>query len=123
MVCGAKRLLQKNTGKFYDNEDRFHNDCGGILYSNISFSGIREIGHIRLQRVEACGNIKAYIVSYDNQLQKSHSDLELIKVGDKEILHQTKNILSFTLDAFFDDDKSTVERICKKMKMQVIDIR
>ena len=107
-------MLQIITGKFYDNEDRFHNDCRGILYSNISFSGIREIGHIRLQRAEACENIKAYIVSYDNQLQKSHNGLELIKVGDKEILHQTKNILSFTLDAFFDDDKSTVERICKK---------
>lgn len=114
MVWEAEQLLQIITGKFYDNEDRFHNDCRGILYSNISFSGIKDIGHIRLQRAEACGNITAYIVSYDNQLQKSHSGLELIKVGDEEILRQTKNILSFTLDAFFDEDKSTVERICKK---------
>ena len=51
---------------------------------------------------------------YDNQLQKSYSGLELVKVGDEEILRQLKNILSYAIDAVFDEDKSTVERICRK---------
>lgn len=85
-------MLQIITGKFYDSDDRFHNDCKGILYSNISFSGIQEMGHIKIQSAEACGNISAYVISYDNQLQKSHGNLELIKVGDEEIFRQLKNI-------------------------------
>lgn len=107
-------MLQIITGKFYDSDDRFHNDCKGILYSNISFSGIQEMGHIKIQSAEACGNISSYVISYDNQLQKSHGNLELIKVGDEEIFRQLKNILSFGLNAVFDEDRATVERICKK---------
>ena len=36
----------------------------------------------------------------------------------REILRQLKNILSFALDAVFDEDKSTVERICRKKKVE-----
>ena len=32
-----KLLLQMITGKFYNSEDRFYNDCKRILYSNTSF--------------------------------------------------------------------------------------
>lgn len=107
-------LLQIITGKFYNSEDRYHNDCKGILYSNASFRGIYDIGHVKIEAAESLGSVDPYIVMYDNQLQKSHSGFELVKVGDEEILRQLKNILSFALDAVFDEDKSTVERICRK---------
>lgn len=107
-------MLQIITGKFYDSDDRFHNDCKGILYSNLSFSGTKKIGHITIQSAEACGAIAAYVISYDNQLQQMHSNFELVKVGDEEILRQLKNILAFGLNAVFDEDRATVERICKK---------
>ena len=90
------------------------NNCKGILYSNASFRGIYDIGHVKIEAAESLGNVDPYIVMYDNQLQKSHSGFELVKVGDEEILRQLKNILSFALDAVFDEDKSTVERICRK---------
>jgi hypothetical protein len=109
-----KSLLQIITGKFYNSEDRYHNNCKGILYSNASFRGIYDIGHVKIEAAESLGNVDPYIVMYDNQLQKSHSGFELVKVGDEEILRQLKNILSFALDAVFDEDKSTVERICRK---------
>ena len=44
-------MLQIITGKFYDSDDRFHNDCKGILYSNISFSGIQEMGILKFNRL------------------------------------------------------------------------
>lgn len=107
-------MLQIITGKFYNSEDRYHNDCKGILYSNASFRGIYDIGHVKIEAAESLGSIDPYIVMYDNQLQKSHSGFELVKVGDEEILRQLKNILSYAIDAVFDEDKSTVERICRK---------
>lgn len=107
-------MLQIISGKFYDSEDRFHNDCKGILYSNASFRGAYDIGHIRIEAAESLESVSPYIVMYDNQLQKSHSGLELIKIGDEEILRQIKNVLSFALDAVFDEDKSAIERICRK---------
>lgn len=109
-----KSLLQIITGKFYNSEDRYHNNCKGILYSNASFRGIYDISHVKIEAAESLGNVNPYIVMYDNQLQKSNSGFDLVKVGDEEILRQLKNILSFALDAVFDEDKSTVERICRK---------
>ena len=106
-------MLQIISGKFFDSEDRFHTDCKGILYSNSSFRGKYDIGHIKIESTESTGNINSYIISYDNQLQKSNSNFELIKVGDEEILRQFKNIFSFMIDAVFDEEKSVVERICK----------
>lgn len=107
-------MLQIITGKFYDSEDRFHTYCKGVLYSNVSFSGAYDIGHVKIEAAESFSSVEPYIVMYDNQLQKSHSGFELIKVGDEEILRQLKNILSFALDAIFDENKSAVERICRK---------
>lgn len=109
-----KPLLQIITGKFYNSEDRFHNDCKGILYSNASFKGVYDIGHIKIESAESFSSVAPYIAMYDNQLQQLHSGFELVKVGDEEILRQLKNIISFALDAVFDEDKSTVERICIK---------
>lgn len=107
-------MLQIISGKFFDSEDRFHTDCKGILYSNSSFRGKYDIGHIKIESTESLGNINSYIISYDNQLQKSNSGFELVKVGDEEILRQFKNIFSFVIDAVFDEEKSVVERICKQ---------
>lgn len=80
-------MLQIITGKFFNSEDRFHNDCKGILYSNASFKGVYDIGHIKMESAESFSSVAPYIVMYDNQLQLSHSGFELVKVGDEEILN------------------------------------
>jgi len=98
-----KSLLQIIMGKFYNSEDRYHNNCKGILYSNASFRGICDISHVKIEAAESLGNVAPYIVMYDNQLQKSHSGFELVKVGD--------------------EDKSTVERICRKKKVEEVSIQ
>ncbi len=107
-------MLQIITGKFYNSEDRHHNNCNGIFYSNASFRGMYDIDHVKIVSVEAFGNITPYIVMYDNQLERSNNGFSIAKIGDEEILRQLKNVLSFALNAVFDEDKSTVERICRK---------
>ena len=59
-------MLQIITGKFYNSEDRYHNDCQGKLYSNVKFDNDRQIGHIKFEPSECGGDIAEYIISYDN---------------------------------------------------------
>jgi len=106
-------MLQIISGKFFDSENRFHNDCKGILYSNGCISGINEFEYIKIESVEAYNNISSYVVSYDNQLEVIPASMQFIKVGDDEIMRQLKNILSFSLNCVFDEDKAVVEKICK----------
>lgn len=86
-------MLQIITGKFYNSEDRFHNDCKGILYSNASFKGVYDIGHIIIESAESFSSVAPYIVMYDNQLQRLHRGFELVKVGDEETVEKIKGIL------------------------------
>ena len=55
-------MLQIITGKFYESEDRYHNDCQGKLYSNVKFDNITQIGHIRVEPSECSGDITEYSV-------------------------------------------------------------
>ena len=105
-------MLQIISGKFFDSENRFHNDCKGILYSNGCICGINEFEYIKMESVEAYNNVSSYVVSYDNQLEVIPASMQFVKVGDDEIMRQLKNILSFALNCVFDEDKAVVEKIC-----------
>ena len=107
-------MLQIITGKFYNSDDRFHNECETKLYSNIKMDDKIEMGHIRIEPIQDQESISTYNIFYDNQLEKSHSGFELIKVGDEEILRQLKNILSFAMNGVFDEDKLTVKELCRE---------
>lgn len=106
-------MLQIISGKFFNSDDRFHNDCKGIFYSNVSFSGKRQIEYIQFESVEAYNNVSSYVISYDNQLQKLPASMQFVKIGEHEITRQLKNILSFSLNCIFDEDKATVEKVCR----------
>ena len=107
-------MLQIITGKFYESEDRYHNDCQGKLYSNVKFDNITQIGHIRVEPSECSGDITEYSVFYDNQLENTHSGLELVNVGGEEVVRQLKNVLAFALNGVFDESRAVIEKICRK---------
>lgn len=107
-------MLQIITGKFYRSEDRYHNDCQAKLYSNVKCANIKQIGHIKIEPVEDTGDIAEYNVFYDNQLENTHSGFELVNVGNEEVVRQFKNIMAFVLKGVFDEDKSVIEKMCRK---------
>lgn len=111
---GEWHMLQIITGKFYRSEDRYHNDCQAKLYSNVKCANIKQIGHIKIEPVEDTGDIAEYNVFYDNQLENTHSGFELVNVGNEEVVRQFKNIMAFVLKGVFDEDKSVIEKICRK---------
>lgn len=106
-------MLQIITGKFFKSEDRYHNDCHGKLYSNVKFDNIRQMAHIKIEPSESDGEITEYSVAYDNQLENTHSGLELVNVGNEEVVRQLKNVLSFAMNGVFDEDKSIIKKICR----------
>lgn len=107
-------MLQIISGKFFDSDDRFHNDKKAILYSNAAFRGKTQMGHLYIESVQAYGNISSYIVSFDSQIQKTPSNFQLVDVGGEEVIRQFKNIISFYLCSIFDEEKGVVERVCRK---------
>lgn len=105
-------MLQIISGKFFDGDDRYHTDCKAVLYSNASFRGIHPFAHINMEPTDLNNEFTSYIVSYDNQLQKTNSSLQFVKVGDEEIVFQFKNILAFALDCIVDEEKSNIDVVC-----------
>ncbi|MCH5249860.1 MAG: hypothetical protein J1E98_08000 [Lachnospiraceae bacterium] len=109
-------MLQISSGKFYDSDERFHNDKKGILYSNACFSGKYQVGYLTIEYVQPYGNISSYVVSFDNQIQKTPDNFQFVDVGGEEVIKQLKNILSFSLDCIFDEEKAVIERVCRRGK-------
>jgi hypothetical protein len=105
-------MLQIISGKFFDSDDRFHTECKYVLYSNAFFRGKYQFAHITIESTESHSDIAAYIITYDNQLQKTYGGFQPIKVGDEEIAFQFKNIMAFVLDCIVDNDKNTVKNLC-----------
>ena len=111
-------MLQIITGKFYGDGERIHTECNGILYSNARFYSIKpiEYGNIKINTVDWNTGLPSFVISYDNCIERVHQDNFLVKVGDNVILEQLKNILSFSLDSFFDENEAVVESICRQEK-------
>ena len=111
-IQGRLCMLQIISGKFFDGDDRYHTDCKAVLHSNASFRGIHPFAHINMEPTDLNNEFTSYIVSYDNQLQKTNSSLQFVKVGDEEIVFQFKNILAFALDCVVDEEKSNIDAVC-----------
>jgi hypothetical protein len=109
-------MLQIISGKFYRSENRNHNDCKGILYSNISWPQKIETCVATIEASECYGQIASYVISYDNQIEKPEvsTGFELVKTGDKEIIRQLKIICAFALNSFFDEEKTAVYNLCRQ---------
>lgn len=108
-------MLQIVSGKFFQSDKRFHNDCRGILYSNARYFSRIDAGHIVLEPSAGNNDIAAFIVSYDNQLEipDPFPGSAPSRVGDHEILRHIKLISSFSVNAIFDEEKQVVAKIIR----------
>lgn len=108
-------MLQIITGKFYGVGKINHNDCKGVLYSNVSCHSIKPIimGNLEISSVDWTSGMPTYVISYDNQIESVGKTMILIKVGDNVIIEQLKYILSFAMDAIFDESEVIVSDLCK----------
>lgn len=109
-------MLQIISGKFYGDGERIHNECNGILYSNACYHAIKpiEYGNIKISMVDWSPGLPSFVISYDNCIERAPQTQILVKVGDNVILEQLKYILSFSLDAVFDENEAVVESMCRK---------
>jgi hypothetical protein len=112
-------MLQIISGKFFESDDRYSYDCRGILYSNISWSNTIETCVAKLEPADVYGKTSAYVMSYNNQMEKEEENdkevkgFRLVKTGDTEILKQFKYLCTFGLKAIFDGDRDVVYRMCR----------
>lgn len=108
-------MLQIISGKFYSDGEIRHNDCCGVLYSNLKFisSKPKEIDNLKISSVDWQAGLPTYVISYDNQMEISPHNNFLVKVGDDTILRHLKYIMTFTLNAFFDEKEYVVEELCR----------
>lgn len=109
-------MLQIITGKFYQSDERFHNECKALLFSNIgSIEGIKTSVFNLIPTSYSSGDGYSFVVEYDNQIQKpiQPTSLMLIKVGDKEIVSQIQTVASFASNGIFTTDKNVLSKICR----------
>lgn len=108
-------MLQIITGKFYGDGEKRHNACNGILYSNASFHAINPInyGKIHINTVDWNPGLPSYVISYDNCIERVPQTEILIKIGDNVIIEQLKYLLSFSLNAVFEEKEAMIEELCR----------
>lgn len=107
-------MLQIISGKFFsDNGEIRHNDCYGVLYSNLEYFGSVKYKNIELNTIDWKRGMPAYVLNFDNKLEVVDSTKILVKVGDDEIIRQMKYILTFSLNGIFDENESAVEKIIR----------
>lgn len=112
-------MFQIISGKFFDSEERFHNDCKIVLYSNAHFCGKHNIGHVLIESTELHGDISTFVITYDNQLQILDTGFQAVKVGDEEIAYQIANLLSISLNCIWGKNKNQVEKLCSNITSNV----
>lgn len=109
-------MLQIISGKFFGDGEIIHNECNGILYSNVSFHAMQpiEYGNIKINTVDWNPGYPCYVISYDNCIEHTPKTSILVKIGDNVVIEQLKYILSFSLNAIFDENESKVEELCRQ---------
>lgn len=109
-------MLQIISGKFFGTGEIIHNECNGILYSNASFHAIQPIdyGNIKINTVDWNPGYPCYVFSYDNCIERTPKTSILVKIGDNVVIEQLKYILSFSMDAIFDESELKVEELCRQ---------
>lgn len=108
-------MLQIISGKFFSDGEVHHNDCCGVLYSNLNFVARKpkQIDNLKITSVDWQVGLPTYVINYDNQIEDTPQTHILYKVGDEAILRQLKYIMTFSFDAFFDENEYVVEELCK----------
>ena len=116
-------MLQIISGKFFGNGEIVHNECNGILYSNVTFHAMHpiEYGNIKINTVDWNPGYPCYVMSYDNCIEHIPKTSILVKTGDNVVIEQLKYILSFSLNAIFDENESKVEELCRRGNVNVQD--
>lgn len=109
-------MLQIISGKFFGTGEIIHNECNGILYSNASFHAMKpiEYGNIKINTVDWNPGYPCYVFSYDNCIERTPKTSILVKIGDNVVIEQLKYILSFSMDAIFDESELKVEELCRQ---------
>lgn len=106
-------MLQIITGKFYSDAHRYDNNKTIRLYSNAKIEKGCHIGGFYINPIISDdGGINAYDVNFNNQIEQQTPTFSLVDIGCDVVVYQLKCILSFYLDAFFDDDMHIVKKLC-----------
>lgn len=107
-------MLQIISGKFFSNDGEIrHNDCHGVLYSNLKYFGSIKYKNMEMHTIDWMQGMPAYVLNFDNNFEVVDSTKILVKVGDDEIIRQMKYILTFSLNGIFDENESAVEKIVR----------
>lgn len=109
-------MLQIISGKFFGDGEIVHNECNGILYSNVAFHSMHpmEYENIKINTVDWHPGYPCYVISYDNCIEHTPKTSILVKIGDNVVIEQLKYILSFSLNAIFDESESMIENLCRR---------
>ena len=109
-------MLQIISGKFFEDGEIVHNECNGILYSNVAFHSMHPIEYenIKINTVDWHPGYPCYVISYDNCIEHTPKTSILVKIGDNVVIEQLKYILSFSLNAIFDESESVIENLCRR---------
>ena len=109
-------MLQIISGKFFEDGEIVHNECNGILYSNVAFHSMHPIEYenIKINTVDWHPGYPCYVISYDNCIEHTPKTSILVKIGDNVVIEQLKYILSFSLNAIFDESASVIENLCRR---------
>ena len=112
----AWNMLQIISGKFFGDGEIVHNECNGILYSNVAFHSMHpmEYENIKINTVDWHPGYPCYVISYDNCIEHTPKTSILVKIGDNVVIEQLKYILSFSLNAIFDESESMIENLCRR---------
>jgi hypothetical protein len=117
-------MLQIISGKFFKSNELYETHCKGILYSNFSYFKTIDTCILKLEPVETFNSIaNSYVADYTNKIEKgiNSGGIQLVKIGDSEIMDQFKLLASFGLKAFFDIEKNTVISNCRKTPINLSD--
>lgn len=108
-------MLQIISEKFFKSDLVYNTPCNAVLYSNYIWYQKIETCIGTLEPIDTTSDIKIYIFHYNNKLEQNQNNrgLNLVKVGDPEIVQQFMLLCSFGLQAVFSTDIDEVEKLCR----------
>ena len=73
-----------------------------------------EYGNIQINTVDWNPGNPCYVISYDNCIEHIPQTSILVKIGDNVVIEQLKYILSFSLNAIFDEKEAGIDALCRR---------
>ncbi len=106
-------MLQIISGKFFTTEELYAFDAKSVLFSNYSWIGKIDTAIGSIEPVFSTKDIvTSYIFQYRNRIEKEKCH-PLVRTGDPDITDQFRLLCMFWFQAYFNKEKSTVERYCQ----------